>query len=162
MISDAHADMIATAIPAFLGIDLPGQVLGEALLWANVASLRARYADRHGLAASGAAQAEAYRYRPWMGNIDPIDLGVQAFCAAYQCDEWDEFEASSIGKLIAQLIQQSGIDPCNLPEGYAWGIDNHPGEDLPVHGPFAEPARIAIARHIEPAGQGQIGFAFTF
>ena len=142
---------------------------------ANVASLRARYADRHGVAAAGAAQAAAYCYRPWMGNIDPIDMGVQATCAAFQCDEWDGFETSQIGKLIARLIEASGIDPYNLPEGYKWGIDYHPGEDMPVHGPFAEPARVAVARRTgsddfaalptfqrEANSAGQFGFAFTW
>ena len=163
MISDAHADMLATAIPAFLGIDFPGQQLGELLLLANVLSVRTRYADRHGIAAAGEAQAAAYRYRPWMGNIEPGFLGKQACCAAYQCDEWEGFETSTIGKLIAQLIEVSGVDLCNLPEEYPWGIDCHPGEDIKPepapepHGPEPLPP-IPVLEHAEPQGS----FAFRW
>lgn len=162
MITDAHADMLATAAVQFLGAAPSfAQTFGESLLAANVLSVTARYEERHGLAADGRAQLAAYRYRKWMGNIDPADLFVQVRCAEYQCDEWDDFAGSVIASLLRDLVAATGLDPEHMPEGYAWGIDCHPGEalELELEPEHPEPLpRVPVLERAEAQG----AFAFRW
>lgn len=133
MLSDAHADFIATAYVQFIDAQADPQAVGRELLEENARSLRALYAERNGLADEGEASASAYRFQPWRGNIAPENLNKQARCAAYQCCEHgEEWTASASGQRIAQLIEATGGggDDKPLSDAYPWGIDERPTDDL--------------------------------
>jgi hypothetical protein len=145
MISDAHADFLATAYLQFVNPAADPQTIGRALLIENARSLFARYEDRHGCAADGAEQAGAYLYRPWRGNIDPENLNKQAACADYQCCEHGvEWTGSASAARLAELIAATGGERHDWAEIYPWGIDCHPEDEAP-------PPAVEII--IDPRGQ---------
>lgn len=132
MITDAHADFLATAYLQFIDPDADPVANGRELLTENAHSLRALYEDRHGMAAEGEAQAAAYGYRAWRGNIDPDNLNKQARCADYQCCEHGAAgQASPSQARIAALIAATGGPDRELCEDYPWGINWHP-KDAPA------------------------------
>lgn len=132
MISDAHADFLATAYLQFIDGDADPQAIGAALLTENARSIRVRYEERHGMAEQGDTQAAAYRYRPWRGNINPDDLHVQALCANYQCSEDHCWPSTDSAKQIAQLVEATGGWEREMPDGYDWGVDWHPEDKAPA------------------------------
>lgn len=145
MISDAHADFLATAAVQFLGESNP-QAIGQAVLDCNAKAIRARYQDQHGMAAQAEEQAAGYLFRRWMGDIDPADLFTQARCARYQCAEFEGWEDQPPMQMLARLITAAGYeDGARVPDGYSWGIDCHPGEMFEIVesvAPLPDPAVI--------------------
>lgn len=125
MITDAHADFLATAYRQFVDPSIDPQEFGHQLLVENARSLRARYENRHGMARDGEAQAAAYGFRPWAGNIDPENANKQAACAAYQCCEHDEWNASDSAQRLQMLTGATGGEGVKWSDFYPWGIDEH-------------------------------------
>lgn len=144
MITDAHADFLATAYLQFVDDSADPQTIGQAILTENARSCRARYDDRHGMAAEGEAQAAAYVYRRWIGNIAPANLNKNARCAAYQACEHDEWEQSSAFAQIQQMMDATGGGDCAMDDDYPWGIDEHPEDATPKPQRVVEPQFIAI------------------
>lgn len=132
MVSDAHLDLLATAWVQLIDPDADPQAIGQQLARDCAASIRARYEDRHGCAAEAEAQAEAYRFRKWPGNIDPAMLAKQVACFDYQaCETLDWKERPSFvacerlaGRLVAMGFDFQG-EPMNSRrfDEYPWGVD---------------------------------------
>jgi|TARA_Y100000815_G_scaffold141107_1_gene127663 hypothetical protein len=130
MITDAHTDFLATAYVKFVEPAADPQEIGRWFLIENARSLRALYDTRHGMAAGGDAQAKAYRYRPWRGNIAPGDLYQQACCAQYQsCEHGKAWQNSASAARLLQLrdaaMRESKGTAADDSDDYPWGIDCH-------------------------------------
>ena len=153
MITDAHADFLATAYLQFVDATADPQQIGSELLTENARSLRARYQERHGMASEGEAQAAAYAFRPWRGNIDPENLHKQARCAQYQCCEHgEEWTASDSAKRVETLIALTGGQERRTSEHYPWGIDQHPEEERPANREQFEARPLIVVASIGPRG----------
>lgn len=130
MITTAHADFIATAYLQFVDGDADPQAIGKELLQENVNSLAARYGDR-----SDQPQVDSYRFRRWLGNIDPANANKQARCADYQACEHSEWEHTAAFRQLQRLIDATGGSEAKLDEAYPWGIDEHPISAQPAPAP---------------------------
>lgn len=119
MISNRHADFLATAYVQFIDASAHPQEIGQQLLYENCASLAARYGNNE------TWQADQYRYRPWRAPIDPANVNKQARCADYQCCEHAEWEFSESALRLDALIDATGGRDCELSREYPWGIDEH-------------------------------------
>lgn len=153
MLSDAHADFIATAYLKFIDRGADPQKIGQQLLRENCRSLAALYEERHGIDTEALAQAAAYRYQPWRANMDPQNVSKQARCADYQCCEHgDAWTESASGQLIAALIDCTGGREAPLSDFYPWGIDEHP-EHAAAPQPEALPPAV---RPADPSAAAQL------
>jgi hypothetical protein len=151
MISDAHADFLATAFLRLVDAGADPQLIGRELLEENARSLEALYADRHGVAQDGRDQAAAYTYRRWTGAIEPSNVLKQARCAQYQsCEHGDAWTASASARRLAQLIVPAGGYEADLSDEFPWGIDEHPEQSAELD-PDRAPGRIGerLAQVIE-------------
>lgn len=156
MITDAHADFIATAYLQFVDPAADPQAIGQELLTENARSIRARYPHQEEWRAECDAQAAAYRFTPWRGNVDPENLNKQARCADYQCCEHGEaWAASASCAQLEAMIAKTGGHERALSDEYPWGIDDHPGAAPQLEEPPARPALVAVI-----AWPGQTSFAF--
>lgn len=132
MVSNAHLDLLATAWVQLIDPDADPQEIGQQLARDCAASIRARYEDRHGCAAEAEAQAEAYRFERWPGNIDPAFLAKQVACFRYQaCETADWKERPSyiaverlMGRLVAMRVDYDA-EPMNSRrfDEYPWGVE---------------------------------------
>jgi hypothetical protein len=126
MITDAHADLLATAYRQLIDMRADPQEIGRAILEQNARSLRTRYEDRHGIAGEGEAQAAAYVYRRWQGNVGGEFLNKQAACALYQACETGDYAETPGGRALQALLDATGGDECKWCDGDPWGVDTHP------------------------------------
>lgn len=126
MITDAHADLLATTYRQLIDTRADAQEIGRAILDQNARSIRALYEDRHGAAAEAEAQAAAYVYRRWQGNETREFLNKQAACALYQACETGDYAETPGGRALQALVDATGGDECKWCDGDPWGIDQHP------------------------------------
>ena len=117
MISDAHADLLATAYVALIDPQADPQLMGRELLFENAKSLRARYGDN-----TNFDRCELYVYHPWPLPLSTTLVSKAAACADYQCCEHDGWGISASCKALTALEQ---LQPYwhALGERMPWGID---------------------------------------
>lgn len=121
MITDAHADLLATAYLAFVDPKASGQIIGQELLAENARSLEARYADTDNF-----KQAALYQHRPWDGPLDPRLVRKQLDCADYQCCEHDGWRSSNTAFRLGLLEQRLKALPSEWDvddRARPWGVD---------------------------------------
>lgn len=147
MITDDHADFIATAYVRLIDPAADPQTIGRELLMENHASLAARYGD------NDFSQGKAYRFREWEGELDRVWINKAAICADYQCCEHREWEPSASCKRLAQLVAITGGEP-GFPASAAynaapWGIEHEHRPEAPAK--RREPDRATQLAHLAAA-----------
>lgn len=127
MITDDHADFLATAYVQLVDDAADPQEVALDLLRENMFSLQERYdepLDDERLA--------TYQYREWPGELDLGWVNKNAACADYQCCEHGSWGATQSCHRLVRLIEVSGGEG-KYPDSAPWGIDSEhrPAAPLP-------------------------------
>lgn len=132
MISDAHIDLLTTAYLRLCNPEVDPQAVGRQFADDCAASIRARYADRHGCAAAAEQQAADYQYKPWSNVIDPWLLATEIACYDYQScetEDWKTRPSYVACEALNEKLKEQGVDWEKQPRGVEhmpWGVDeNH-------------------------------------
>lgn len=151
MITNDHADFLATAYLRLVDPTADPQAIGRELLHENMRSLTARYETQ-----TDDERLNAYVYREWAAPLKPAWVDCAAACAEYQsCEHGDEWQASDSCRRLEAIQAASGWPKGkSWPDSAPWGIDaKHRDKPLgqPLH---AEPANGRIrALLIDPANK---------
>lgn len=119
MITNDHADFLATAYVRLIDPAADPQTIALDLLRENMFSLRTRY----GTPVDDQLLAE-YQFREWPGELDLTTVHKNAACADYQCCEHREWADSASAKAMKALCDATA----NAVSGPAydaapWGIE---------------------------------------
>ena len=118
MITNDHADFLATAYVRLVDPAADPQAIGRELLHENMRSLSARYHSQVDWEA-----LEVYAYREWPGELIASWVNKNAACADYQCCEHREWAESDSVKRINALLEVTGGLTNEWPESVPWGIE---------------------------------------
>lgn len=119
MITNDHADFLATAYVRFIDPTADPQAFALDLLRENMFSLRERYDDP----IDDQLLAE-YQFREWSGELDPVTVHKNAACADYQCcehREWYSTASAAAMKALCAATADSVTGPAY--DAAPWGIE---------------------------------------
>jgi hypothetical protein len=119
MITNDHADFLATAYVRLVDPAADPQTIAQDLLRENMFSLRARY----GTPVDEQLLSE-YQFREWPGELDLSSVHKNAACADYQCCEHQEWADSFSAKAMKALCDAAAA-AVSAPayDAAPWGIE---------------------------------------